>query len=145
MVSYESDDLFPFPREQVWKLLAQHTDDAVISQIHPLIRGQHTVSRGDGSVVLERRIDARGKLVTSQWRLTSRPPESFRWEILASEGPYATGSWMENTLSEEGNGTRIRSRGELKVTVVPFFIPQRAVIRRVFDTIDAEDQRFLRG
>jgi hypothetical protein len=145
MVGYESDELFPFPRAQVWKLLEQHSDDAVISRIHPLINEQHTVSRADGSVVVERKIDARGKLLTSQWRLTPRPPDTFRWDILSSEGPYAPGSWMENTYTEEGSGTRIRSRAELKVTVVPFFIPQRAVIRRVLDTIDDEDQRFLRG
>ena len=145
MPEYQSDELFPFPRERVWKLLEAHMDDARISTVHPLIQQQRTVSRDGDAVVVERHIDARGKTVTSQWRITQRAPDSYRWDIVAGNGPYSVGSWMENTYSEEAGSTRIRSRGELKVVVVPFFIPQRSVIRSVLNTIDAEDQKFLRG
>jgi hypothetical protein len=144
MVEYRSDELFPFPRDRVWKLLQEHTDDAVILRIHPMIKQQRTVSRSEDSAVVERSIDARGKLLPSQWKYTFRPPDYLKWEIVGGTGPYAPGSFLENTYLEEPGGTRIRSRGQFKITVVPFFIPQRAVLSRVFDTIDAEDQAYLR-
>ncbi|MGA8536290.1 MAG: hypothetical protein WB789_02730 [Thermoplasmata archaeon] len=145
MVNYQYDQLFPFPRDRVWKLLQDHLDDSRVTRIHSLVKQQRTISKTGDSTVVDRMIDARGKLLASQWRVTCRPPDSFRWEVLTSKGPYSAGSWMENTYVEEGGGTRIRSRGDLKISVLPFFIPQRPVIRRVLDTIDAEDQNYLRG
>ena len=64
---------------------------------------------------------------------------------MSGDGPYAPGSWMESSYADEAGGTRIRSRGALKITVVPFLIPQGPVLRRVLGTIDAEDQRYLRA
>ena len=145
MVGYESDELFPFPRDRLWKLLEDHLDDSLVGRIHPLIKQQRTASRSGDSVIVERTIDARGKLLASQWKITYRPPDSSRWEIVSGQGPYAPGSWMENSYAEEGTGTRMRTRGELKITVLPFFLPQRPVLRRVLDTIDSEDQRYLKG
>ena len=145
MVEYRSDALFPYSRDRVWKLLADHTDDALIGRIHPLIKQQRTVSRGDSTAVVERSIDARGKLLTSQWKYSFRRPESMRWEVVEGTGPYAPGSWLENTYVEEAGGTRIRSHGELRITVLPFFIPQRAAVSRVMDSIDGEDQAYLRA
>jgi hypothetical protein len=145
MVDYQSDELFPFPRERVWKLLHDHTDDSLIGRIHPLIRQQRTVSRSDDSAVVDRSIEARGRLLTSQWKYTFRRPDRLKWEITGGTGPYAPGSWLENTYIEDAGGTRIRSRGQFRITVVPFFIPQRTVVTRVLDTIDAEDQDYLRG
>jgi len=145
VVAYENDGVFPFPRDRVWRLLQDHTDDTLIPRIHPLIRQQRTVSRSGGATVLDRMIDARGKLLSSQWKYEARPPDFLRWEIVTGAGPYAPGSWMENTYSEAPGGTRIRSRGDLRITVVPFILPQRPVLRRVLDTIDAEDQRYLQG
>lgn len=144
MVEYRSDELFPFPRGRVWELLRDHTDDALIGRIHPMIKEQRTVSRSDDSALVERSIEARGKLLPSQWKYSFRRPDFLRWEIVAGTGPYAPGSWLESSYLEEPGGTRIRSRGQFKITVVPFFIPQRAVLSRVFDTIDAEDQDYLR-
>ncbi|HXW67343.1 MAG TPA: SRPBCC family protein [Thermoplasmata archaeon] len=145
MVRYEHDEVFPFPRDRVWQLLRDHTDDTRISRIHPLIRQQRTIGQTGASTTLERSIDARGRLLSSQWRYTARPPDMLRWEIVAGTGPYALGSWMENTYSEAAGGTRIQSRGELRITVVPFFLPQGTVLKRVLETIDAEDQTYLRG
>ncbi|MGI0129291.1 MAG: hypothetical protein ACREDE_03290 [Thermoplasmata archaeon] len=145
MVAYESDQSFPFPRVRVWKLLNDHLDDSLISKIHPLVKQSRTVSRDANAVVFDRTIDARGQILLSRWWLTARPPDTFRWEIVTSQGPYAAGSWMESSYTEEGGSTRIRSRGDLKVSILPFFIPQRPIIRRVFDDIDAEDQSYLRG
>jgi hypothetical protein len=145
MVDYQDEQLFPFPRDRVWKLLQDHLDDSLISRIHPLVKQQRTISKSGDSTVVDRTIDARGKLLASQWRVTARPPDYFRWEILASHGPYATGGWMEHTYTDEGAQTRIRSRGNLTISVLPFFLPQRTFVRRVLDMIDDEDQRYLRG
>jgi hypothetical protein len=145
MVAYEYDQSFPFRRDRVWRLLNDHLDDSLISKIHPLVKQSHTVSRDANSIVVDRMIDARGKVLASQWRVTVRPPEAFRWDIVTSNGPYAAGSWMENTYTEQGENTRIHSRGDLKISILPFIIPQRPIIRRVLDDIDAEDQTYLRG
>jgi hypothetical protein len=145
MVDYDGEFVLPFPRERVWKLLHDHLDDALISRIHPLIKRQRTISTTGDLTVVERTIDARGKLVTSEWRVTVRPPDLFRWEILTSEGPYSPGSWLENTYVDEPGGTRVRTRGSLRISVLPFFLPQRAFINRVFDSIDTEDENYLRS
>jgi hypothetical protein len=145
MVDYQEDQLFPFPRDRVWTLLRAHLDDAAVSRIHPLIKRQRTVSAGGDVTVVDRTIDARGKLLDSQWRLTYRPPDYVKWEVVRSDGPYATGSWIESTYSEEGAQTRVRTHGDLRISVLPFFLPQRRFVRGVFDTIDAEDQAFLRA
>ena len=145
MAAYESDEVFPFPRDVVWKLLRDHTEDSLITRIHPLIQQQRTVARSEGSATVDRMIEARGRLLPSQWRYSYRAPDQLRWEVLSGLGPYAPGSWMENLYSDAPGGTRIRSRGELKITVLPFFLPQRPVLARVLESIDAEDQRYLRG
>jgi hypothetical protein len=145
MVEYRADALFPFSRDRVWKLLQDHTDDTLIGRIHPLIREQRTIARSEDSAVVERSIDARGKIVPSQWKYTFRRPDYLKWEILAGTGPYAPGSFLENTYLEQPGGTRIRSRGQFRLTVVPFFIPQKPVLTRVLDSIDSEDQTYLRG
>ena len=146
MVAYEFDQLFPFPRDRLWKLLNDHLDDQLITNLHPLVKESRTVSREGHTTVFDRKIDARGKILTSQWRVTAKPPDSFRWEIVTSEDPYASGGL-------DGGPIRRKSReapgsapgGDLKITVLPFFIPQGPIIRRVFDDIDAEDQAYLRG
>ncbi len=143
MVDYASDEVMPFPRERIWQLLDDHLDEEKVARIHPRITRQSTVSRDASSIVLARSIDARGRLLRSRWRITARPPDTYRWEILEGEGPYATGSWMESSYTEEARGTRVRSEGRLRLTVVPFLLPQGPVIRRVLDSIDAEDRRYL--
>jgi hypothetical protein len=145
MVDYQYEQLFPFSRDRVWKLLQDHLDDSLIMRVHPLVKHQRTISKGGDTTVVDRTIEARGKLLTSQWRVTTRPPDSFRWEVLTSNGPYAAGSWMENTYTQEGANTRIQSQGSLTISVLPFFLPQRTFIRRVLDSIDAEDQSYLRS
>ncbi|HKS60036.1 MAG TPA: hypothetical protein VJS68_04595 [Thermoplasmata archaeon] len=144
MVAYEGQGVLPTSREKVWTLLQAHLQDDRIGQIHGLIRGQRTLSRSGEDTVVERTIDARGKLLTSQWKVTYRPPEFSRWEVLQSQGPWATGSYLENTYTSVPEGTNIRSRGDLRITVLPFFIPQKAAMNRVFATIDSEDEAFAR-
>jgi hypothetical protein len=100
MVDYQYEQLFPYSRDLVWKLLQDPLDDSLIVRVHPLVKHQRTISKGGDTTVVDRTIEARGKLLTSQWRVTARPPDSFRWEVLTSNGPYAAGSWMENTYTQ---------------------------------------------
>ncbi len=142
-IEYEESDLFPFGREQLWRMLQAHLDDQQVSSIHPLILSQKVVTRDGESTTVERTIDARGRRLTSQWKLTYRPPDYSRWEVVGGEGPYAAGSSIENHYLPASGGTLIQSRMRLRVTVVPFFIPQRGLIRRVLNDIDREDRAYL--
>jgi len=144
MAEYSEEALFPFPRDQVWKLLHAHWDDTTIRQIHPMIRAQKTMSRSANEVVLHRTIDARGKLLNSEWKITFRPPDFLRYEIGASEGPYASGSFVEIQYSDAPGGTRMRTHVKGRITVLPFFLPQKTFLKKVLADIDREDQAFLR-
>jgi hypothetical protein len=139
MVAYEDDGLFPATLEALWKLLEAHRDDAAISRVHPQVLSQRTLSRTDTEAIVERTIDAREKPLRSKWRITLHPPDVYRWDILASEGPWAVGNFIENRYSPSPGGTRIQSRGELKITVLPFFLSQRSFIRRILGDLDTED------
>jgi hypothetical protein len=145
MVDYHDEAILPFPRQRIWQLIDAHLDPALIGRIHPLIRSQETVTSRPEETVLKRTIDVRGELMNSRWRLTSQPPEMFRWEVLQSDGPWAEGTWLENRYSEVPAGTRVESRGKLKVSVLPFLIPQSPVIRRVLSDLDVEDIAYLKG
>jgi hypothetical protein len=143
MVEYEESELFPFPRERVWKLLRAHNDEGTIGRIHPLIKSQRTLSKNGDETTLQRSIDVRGKPLNSQWKITFRPPDYSKYEILASEGPWSEGSSVENQYSDAPGGTMIQSRMKLHISVLPFFLPQKAMSRRILNTIDKEDRAFL--
>jgi hypothetical protein len=139
MVLYEDVGDFPAASEALWTLLQAHLDDERIHSIHPLVLTQQTLSRSGSETIVERTIDARGKSMRSKWKITYLPPEVARWEIVESEGPWKAGTYLENRYSPVPGGTRVRSRGELKISVLPFFLPQKPVIHRVLDQLDAED------
>jgi|SRR5271170_4130829 len=143
MVTIHDDGVFPAPLSVVWKLLGAHQDDSTIPTIHPLVVQQHTVHRGSPDSVVDRIVNARGRQLRSRWKLTYRPPDLSRWEILESEGPWKVGSFLENHYSGAPGGTRIVTRGELHITVLPFFLPQGWFSRRILRDIDAEDAAFL--
>jgi len=142
MVTYEDETTFPASRERVWKLLDAHLDDKTIGMIHHLIKSQTTVSRSGGETVVDRTIDVRGKILRSRWKVLYRPPDLARWEILDSEGPWARGSYIENTYSDGQAGTNIRGRGDMTISVLPFFLSQKRTIQKVFTDIHAEDVAF---
>jgi hypothetical protein len=81
----------------------------------------------------------------SRWKLTYRPPEYARWEILESGGPWSPGSYVESSYTSDPGGTLIQSRGDLRIKVLPFFLPQKRFIRNVLSTIEEEDVAFLRA
>jgi hypothetical protein len=144
MVAYDDEDLFPAPREVVWKLLNDHMNDAKIVDIHPLIRSQKTVGQPGNEVVLERVIEVRRKLKRSRWKITFEPPERARWEVVESEGPWTPGSYLELTYAVEGKSTRVRAHGDVTVMDLPFFLSQSRTIRSVFNDIHTEDVWYLR-
>ena len=81
----------------------------------------------------------------SRWKITYRPPQMARWEILESEGPWAPGSYIESAYSAAPGGTLIHSHGDLRIKVLPFFMPQKSTIRKVLDTIYDEDIAYVRA
>jgi hypothetical protein len=143
VVLYDDDDLFPAPRDVVWRLLRDHLDDAKILVIHPLIKSQKTVSRTDSETVVDRVIDVRRKLLRSRWKLSYNPPEKARWEILESEGPWAPGSFVDVTYADVPGGTRIHARGDLTISVLPFFFSQARTVRSVLNDVHIEDWAFV--
>lgn len=143
MVVYEDEDLFPAPREIVWRLLRDHIDDAKVLVIHPLIKSQKTVSHTDSEAVVDRVIDVRRKLLKSRWKITYHPPQRARWEILESEGPWATGSSIDVSYAEVPGGTQIKARGDLSISVLPFFLSQKRTVHSVFNDVHAEDLNYV--
>lgn len=144
MVAYEDEEVIDAPRAVVWKLLADHLDEAKIVDIHPLIRSQKIASRSGNEIVLDRVIDVNRKLKKSRWKLSYQPPDHARWEVLESEGPWAPGSYLDLTYIDEGKRTRVRARGELTVLNLPFFLSQPRTVRNALNDISTEDVWFLR-
>ncbi|MGA8303815.1 MAG: hypothetical protein WA691_09975 [Thermoplasmata archaeon] len=144
MAEYLEETDFPFPIDRVWKLLEAHLDDATLPQIHPKIKAQKTLHRSPNEALVQRTIEARGKLLTSEWRIGFRPPEFLRYDIVSGDGPYATGSFVEIHYSEGPGRTHFRTHVKGRITVVPFFLPQATVLKRVLADIDAEDEAYLR-
>ncbi|MGA7477151.1 MAG: hypothetical protein WBW47_08090 [Thermoplasmata archaeon] len=143
MVTYEDEELVAAPRPIIWKLLNDHLDDTKILTIHPLIQSQKTVSRTDTETVVDRVIDVRRKPMKSRWKITYLPPERARWELLESEGPWTVGTYLDVRYEEVPGGTRVLARGELSISVLPFFLSQKRTVTRVLNDISIEDQSFL--
>jgi hypothetical protein len=143
MVAFREDGVFPVPRGLLWKLLEAHQDDAKIPTIHPLVLAQTTIERGVPESLVDRTIDVRGRPLRSRWKLTYRPPDLSRWEVVESEGPWAVGSFLENAYSEDPAGTRIVTRGDLRILGLSFFLPQGFVARRILRDIDDQDLAYL--
>jgi len=144
MVAYADEDFIEVPRAVIWKLLADHLDDAKLPTIHPLVQSQTTVQRTETEAVVDRVIDVRRKLKKSRWKITMRPPELYRWEVLESEGPWTPGSFLEITYTEAPKGTKVAARGELTIVNLPFFLSQARTLRTVLNDLRTEDVWFLR-
>ena len=142
MARYEDRGVFPLLPEDLWKFLDQHLDDATVSRIHPDIVGQRTVRRDGEDTVVERSIRFRRDVLRSTWKITYHRPTRARWEIVAGDGPMATGSFLENQYSDAVGGTLIESRGEVTVVRFPRFL-QRRIARVALGRIDTQDRAFL--
>jgi len=143
MVVYDDATRIAAPPAIVWKLLNDHLDDAKMLVIHPLVQSQKTVSRSEGEVVVDRVIDVRRKMKTSRWKLSYRPPERMRWEVLESEGPWSPGSYLEVSYAEVPGGTMATAHGDLTISVLPFFLSQKRTVASVLNDIHTEDLSFL--
>ncbi len=143
MVVYEDRVLISAPRDVVWRLLNDHLDDKKISTIHPLVQSQKTVSRTGSEIVVDRVIDVRRKMMKSRWKITYQPPEHGRWEIIESEGPWDVGSFVDVTYADVPGGTQVSARGDLTISVLPFFLSQKRTVARVLNDVHIEDLSFL--
>ncbi|MGA8604289.1 MAG: SRPBCC family protein [Thermoplasmata archaeon] len=143
MVVYEEEVLISAPRDVVWRLLNDHLDDKKILTIHPLIQSQTTVSRTASETVVDRVIDVRRKMMKSRWKIAYQPPDRARWEIVESDGPWTKGSYVDVSYAEVPGGTQVRARGDLTISVLPFFLSQKRTVARVQNDIHIEDLSFL--
>jgi len=143
MVVYEDRVLISAPRDVVWRLLNDHLDDKKISTIHPLVQSQNTVSRTGSEIVVDRVIDVRRKMMKSRWKITYLPPERGRWEVVEGEGPWAVGSYVDVMYADVPGGTQVSARGDLTISVLPFFLSQKRTIARVLNDVHIEDLSFL--
>jgi hypothetical protein len=144
MAHYEDAGILPVSRVELWKLLDQHLDDRTILAIHPRIVAQRLVSLSGNEARVERTIAVGRGQKTSTWKLTSNPPDSYRWEVLDGYGPWAPGSFVANRYSDDPAGTMVRSQGELTIVGLPGFL-QAWLARRVLAGIHHQDLSYLRS
>ena len=136
--------VFPAPRERLWRVLKLHVEDDQIGRIHPNFLFQRQVSREGNRWVLERKIRLLGRNYTTTWTVEMTPPETYRWEIVASDGLLVPGSYVENKYTEaEDGGTKVSSIVQMTLKGVPGFL-QNWMIKRNLSRGDDEDLEYLR-
>ncbi len=134
-------DVFPAPRDKVWKIFELHLDDT-IKGIHPNILSQKIVSEYNGGIIFERTIRSIGRTQRSEWKYQVEPPHKLRWDVVAGEGPFANGSYVQNTYTDVPGGTQITTDGEVNLQGIPGFL-QGWIVRRVLGRLDNEDLSYL--
>lgn len=142
MVQIVMKGIFRAPREKLMKVLEMHFDDTLIGRIHPGVT-QRTLRREGWRATFERTWPLGRRVWKATWRCELTQPETYRFEILASEGPIEKGFYLENTYAEEPKGTLISTRGEINIKGVPRFL-QRWLTERTLTRIDEQDQNYLR-
>lgn len=142
-MAYENEELIAAPRSIVWKLLEDHLDDTKIRTIHPLVLSQKTVERTGSGVQLERVIDVGRKPKKSRWMIAYAPPDHAHWEVLESEGPWASGSYLDVRYEEVPGGTHVVAWGALSVRDPPLFVSQKRAVAQLLKDLDAEDFNYL--
>lgn len=153
MVKVEMDGVVPISSDHLWKVLARHLDDEAITKIHSSVLHQRTISReGEKSyqglkmseiTTVEREVRTSGRLWTCTWRITVSPPEEYSWEVLASSGVVAAGSYVKNTYSESPSGTRVLTVAEITPIGVPRLF-HGWLVRRGLSRSDSEDVEYLK-
>ncbi len=154
MVKIEVEGLIPIPRDRLWKVLARHLEDTAIGKIHPSILSQLTIEReGTRSyqdltlseiTTVEREMRTAGRKWKCTWRINVSPPEKYRFEVLASSGVLAPGSYISNTYYDSAGGTRIVTIGEMHPLGIPRFLEGWLVKRRL-NRADKEDIEYLKN
>jgi hypothetical protein len=153
MVRIQVEGLIPIPRDRLWRVLSRHLDDTAISKIHPSILSQLTIDReGTRSyqdltlsevTTVEREMLTMGRRWKCTWRMKVSPPDTYRFEVLASSGVLAPGSYINNTYYDSSEGTRIVTVGEMHPVGVPSFL-QGWIVRRRLNRADNEDIEYLK-
>ncbi len=154
MVRVEVEGVIPVSRDALWKVLARHLDDGTISKIHPSIQSQKTISQeGTRSyqglslteiTTVEREVITAGRRWKCTWRMRVSPPNEYRFEVLASSGVLAAGSYISNSYSDSSRGTRIVTVGEMHPLGIPRFL-QGWLVRRNLNRADKEDIEYLKN
>ena len=153
MVKVELEGQVPISRGKLWKVLARHLDDEAISKIHPSIQSQLTIEQEgtrsyqdltlSETTTVERNMLTMGRRWKCTWRIKVSPPETYRFEVLASSGVLAPGSHIRNTYSDSPEGTRIVTDGEMRPLGIPRFL-QGWLVRRRLNRADKEDIEYLK-
>ena len=153
MVKVELEGQVPISRDKLWKVLARHLDDAAISKIHPSIQNQVTIEQEgtrsyqdltlSETTTVERNMLTMGRRWKCTWRIKVSPPETYRFEVLASSAVVAPGSYIRNTYSDSPEGTRIVTVGEMHPLGIPRFL-QGWLVRRRLSRADKEDIEYLK-
>lgn len=146
MAHYSGEGGMPVSRARLWEFLLLHADAGVIGQIHPEVIDQRVVRSSPAEALLERTLRfGRDRTRTSTWKVTTQPPDMFRWEIVGGEGPLEIGSWVENHYTDGSDGsTQVRTEGELSIHGIPRFL-QKTAVRRALNSIDGQDVAYLRA
>ena len=153
MVKIEVEGLIPIPRDRLWRVLARHLEDDEIGKIHPSILSQLTIEREGARsfqglelsaiTTVERELRTAGRRWKCTWRINVSPPEKYRFEVLASSGVLAPGSYINNTYYDSPEGTRIVTVGEMHPLGVPRFM-QGWLVKRRLNRADSEDIEYLK-
>lgn len=136
----------PISRARPGEFLELHADPAVIGEIHADVLHHSIVRSSPKESALERTLRVpRNQTLNSTGKVTSDPPETFRWEIIDGDGPMETGSWVENDYADAPVGsTWIRTEAETSPRKVPRFL-QKTAARRVLNSIDLHDLAYLQA
>lgn len=136
----------PISRARPGEFLELHADPAVIGEIHADVLHHSIVRSSPKESALERTLRVpRNQTLNSTGKVTSDPPETFRWEIIGGDRPMETGSWVENDYADAPVGsTWIRTEAETSPRKVPRFL-QKTAARRVLNSIDLHDLAYLQA
>jgi hypothetical protein len=142
MVRYTDESTVPVARDRIWRLLELHAQDDQITRVHPEVVSQQTLSQAPGEYTAKRSVKILRKLATATWKVTSAPPDRYRWEVLDGNGPWTAGSYLSIQYADVPGGTRLTTEGDLTVVGIPGFLQNR-IVRLVLGRIDNEDAAFL--
>ena len=143
VVRVSEESVFPASRAELWRVLESNLDDSVVGKIHPFVISSRQSADDENGRVHERVWRKYGRAFSVTTRYDLVPMERFRWEVTASTGGLAPGSYIENRYSDAGKDkTKITTRGELTLVGVSGFL-QGWIVRRSLNQSDNEDLRYL--
>jgi len=143
MTRFKMESVFPAPRDQLWRVLKLHVEDDQILRIHPSFLSQRQISREENRWVLERKVRLLGRNYTFTMAVEMTPPETYKWEIMTSNGLLDPGSYVENRYTEAEERTKVSTTVQMTLKHVPGHL-QGWMIKRNLSQADDEDLEYLR-